>query len=136
MLIIQFFNTKFYDINPIQDGLFWGCSRMGSGAKRPSPPYDLPQISCSDETLHSYTLPKEDPKTIWITWHTPSVLLISAFLLEIRKFCYIKKYRYRFHLDTQFLNLLTFLQSLWIVLIKMVTILMMSAKMVTQAFLK
>ena len=23
--------------NPIQDGLFWGCSRMGGGAKRPPP---------------------------------------------------------------------------------------------------
>ena len=36
---------------------------------------------------------------------------ISIFLPEIIKFCYIKKYRYRFHLDKQFLTLLTFLES-------------------------
>ena len=29
---------------------------------------------------YSYTLPKEDPKNIWNTWHNPWVLLISAFL--------------------------------------------------------
>ena len=52
--------------NPIQDGLFWGCSRMG-GAKRAS----LSHISYNDETWHSYALPKENPKNIWITWHTP-----------------------------------------------------------------
>ena len=62
-------------------------------------------------------------------WH-------QHFLPEISKFCYIKKYRYRFHLDTQFLILLTFLDSLRISLINMVTILMMSAKMATPDLLK
>ena len=33
------------------------------------------EITC----WHSYTLPKEDPKNIWITWHTPWVLLTSVF---------------------------------------------------------
>ena len=34
-------------------------------------------------------------------WH-------QHFLSEINKFCYIKKYRYKLHFDTQFLILLTF----------------------------
>ena len=50
-------------LNPVQDGLFRGCSH----------------ISYNDETWHSYTLPKEDPKNIWIKWDIPWVLLIAAF---------------------------------------------------------
>ena len=61
---------------------------------------------------------------------------ISIFLPEISKFCYIKKYRYRFHLDTYFLTVLTFLESTRIVLINMVKILIMSAKMATPGLLK
>ena len=67
--------------HPIQDGLFRGCSQMrgvgGGAAKGP-----LPKICHTYRTmmkLGSYTLPKEDPKNIWITWHTPWVLLTSAF---------------------------------------------------------
>ena len=33
-------------INPIQDGLFWGCSRMGRGQKSP-----LPKICCTYPTM-------------------------------------------------------------------------------------
>ena len=61
---------------------------------------------------------------------------ISIVLPEISKFCYIKKYRYRIHLDTYFLTLLTFLESLTIVLINMVKVLMVSAKMTTPGLLK
>ena len=61
---------------------------------------------------------------------------ISIFLPEISKVCYIKKYRYRFHLDKRFLILLTFLESLRIILIKMITILMVSAKITTPGLLK
>ena len=61
---------------------------------------------------------------------------ISIFLPKISKFCYIKKYRYRFHLDTYFLTLLIFLASLKIVLINMVSILMITAKIATPGFLK
>ena len=46
-------------INPIQDGLFRGCSRMAKN--------DLPKICHTYPTmmkLGSYTLPKEDPKNI------------------------------------------------------------------------
>ena len=53
-LIFKFLLELF---NPIQDGHFRGCSRMGEGK-------NLSHISYSDETWHSYTLPKEDPKSI------------------------------------------------------------------------
>ena len=43
---------------------------------------------------------------------------ISNFSPEIIKFCYIKKYMYRLHFDTKFLVLLTFLESVKMVLIK------------------
>ena len=60
----------------------------------------------------------------------------SIFLLEISKFCYKKKYRYTLHFDTWFLSLLTFFESLKIVLINMVKILLVSAKMATLGLLK
>ena len=44
--------------------------------------------------------------------HTLSSADICIFSLEISKFCYIKKYRHRLHFDTEFLILLTFLESL------------------------
>ena len=55
-------------------------------------------------------------------------LEFNIFSLEIRKFCCIKKYRYRLYFGTQFLILLTFFESLKIVLMNMVTILVISAK--------
>ena len=61
---------------------------------------------------------------------------MSNFLLEISRFCYIKKYMYRLHFDEKFLILLTFLESLKIVLIKKVSILMMQANMATPGLLK
>ena len=61
---------------------------------------------------------------------------ISIFLPEINKFSYIKKYRYRLHFGTQLLFLLMLFESLRIILTNMATILMMSAKMLLQAFLK
>ena len=61
---------------------------------------------------------------------------ISIFSLEISTFCYIQKYRYILHFDKQFQILLTFLETLKIFLINLVIILIMSAKMATQVFLK
>ena len=51
--------------------------------------------------------------------HPLSFAGTRIFSLEIRKFFYIKKYMYRLHFDTEFLILLTFLEFLKIVLIKM-----------------
>ena len=53
-------------------------SKRGEGAKRPL----LAKICHSYPTmtnLGSYTLPKQDPKYIWIMWHTSWILLTSAF---------------------------------------------------------
>ena len=46
--------------NPIQDGTFWDCLRMGGGLKR------LKSVTqyYNDETWLTYTLPKEDPKNM------------------------------------------------------------------------
>ena len=61
---------------------------------------------------------------------------ISNFSPEIIKFCYIKKYMYRLHFDTKFLNLLTFLESIKIVLIKKLQFWWCQQKQLPQAFLK
>ena len=61
---------------------------------------------------------------------------ISNFSPEISKFCYIKKYMYRLDFDTKLLILLTFLESIKIVLKKKVAILVTSAKMTTPGLLK
>ena len=55
---------------------------------------------------------------------------------DISFFCNIRKCRYRLYFDTYFQILLTFFESLKIVLMKMVTILMMSAKLATKVPLK
>ena len=62
--------------------------------------------------------------------------LSSIILPEISKFCFIKKYRYRLHIDTYFLILLTYLSLLNISLINIVAILVMSAKMATLGIFK
>ena len=51
-------------------------------SKKTPPPPPLPKICHSYSRMMkfgSYTLAKEDPKNIWITWHTSWVLLTSAF---------------------------------------------------------
>ena len=75
------FSIKNTYFNPIQDGHFWGCSRMNGGgewrAKKP-PLLNLSTYPTMMK-LDSYTLPKGDRKKIWTLWHTPWVLLTSAF---------------------------------------------------------
>ena len=66
--------------NPIQNGLFRGCSRMERGWEQKGLRfYKICHTYPTMMKLGSYTLPKEDPKNIWIPWHTPFVLLTSAF---------------------------------------------------------
>ena len=123
-------------ISSIQDGNFRGCSPIeGVGAKRPT----IPKICHTYPVmmkLCSYTLPKEDTRDIWITWHPLTSAGISIFSSVIRKLCYIKKYRYRLHFSVQFLILLAFRKCLKICLINLVIILMMSAKISTTDLLK
>ena len=70
---------------------------------------------------------------------------LSSAEIGNHQICYTKKYRYRLHFHSQFLNLLTFLEFSHIffffefsniVLIYMVTVSMMSAKMTTLRLLK
>ena len=96
--IIQISKTLMYEfwvdyINPIQDGLFRGCSRTGGWGGR--------GFFYNDETWHSYTLPKENPKKcINHVTHSLGSADISIFSPKISKFCYIKKYTYRLDFDT------------------------------------
>ena len=61
----------------------------------------------------------------------------SIFSLEISNFYFIKKCSYRLHFNTKFLILLTFFESLKVVLINILAILMMmSAKLATLGLLK
>ena len=44
-------------------GFFGAAHGMGGGGgQKGPPPKKLSHISCNDETWHSYTLPKQDPK--------------------------------------------------------------------------
>ena len=108
---------------------------MGVGAKRPP----LPKICHTYPTMMKLctVMPylKKIQKLYHVT-HPMSPANISSFLLEISKFGCIKKHIYRLHFDTKSLILLTFLESLKIVLTKKVIILMMSAKMATPGLLK
>ena len=53
---------------------------VGGGDKKlPTPSLKIVTHIPNDETWHSCTLPKEDPKNIWIPWHTPWVLLTFLF---------------------------------------------------------
>ena len=66
-ILYWFFNT----FNPVQDGIFLGCSRMGWGiAKRPH----LPKICCTYPTMmkHGTVIPylKEIQNTpLYFCWH-------------------------------------------------------------------
>ena len=50
--------------NTIQDVPFWGCSRMETVEKMPSPSQNVSHLSYNDETWQNYTLPKKDLKNI------------------------------------------------------------------------
>ena len=52
---------------------WWGAGGGGEGEGQKG--LNLSHISYNDETWNSYTLPKKDPKNIWIRWHIPWVLL-------------------------------------------------------------
>ena len=104
------------------------------GLKRPS----LTKICHTYPTmmkLGNYTLPKEDPK-IWIMWHTPWILCRSGFFHRKSANFAISRNTDIDCILTQFQDLITFFDSLKIVLINMVTILMMSTKLATLGLLK
>ena len=62
--------------------LFWmGFSGLlpDRGGTKKVPSLNLSYISYNDETWHSYTLPKKDPKNLLIRWHKLWVIVTSAF---------------------------------------------------------
>ena len=83
---------------PIQDGLLRCYSQMW-GQKGPLPKY-MSHLSYNDETWQSYT----SPNTSYLTYQSRDTHVEFCchkhFLLEVKKFCYVKKYRYRLHFDT------------------------------------
>ena len=108
------------------------------GAKRPPSVKSVHikiklHISYNHENWHNYTLPcvKKIKKYINHLTHPLVSADMGIFSAEIGNFCYIKKYRYRLHFNTQFLILLTCFESVKFVMINMAPILMMSAKFAT-----
>ena len=124
-------------INPIQDRPSRGCPRIGEETKSPPPPPPpplppLPKISHTYPTmikLCSYTLPKEDPKKLWMAGYTSWVLLTSGFFnWKSAKFAISRNSDIGCILIH---NFLTSFESLKINSINTVTFLMVSAKMAT-----
>ena len=108
-----------FNFNAIQDGIFWGCSRMAGrrGAKMPPPPAPILPKSVTHilqwwNLAYLYVTQRRSKKDMNHVIHPLSSAGISNFSPKISKFCYIKKYRNRLHFDTQFLFILTFLESL------------------------
>ena len=63
-IIVMFLNIS---LTLCRKGIFGaphGLAGEGGGLKTPRAPYNLPEISYNDETRHSYTVPKEDPKNM------------------------------------------------------------------------
>ena len=84
-------------INPIQDGHFRGCSRMGAAKRPPS----LKSVNFyNDETWQLYFTLRRSKKYKNHLTHPLTSANISIFSPELTKFCYIKKYRYRLYFST------------------------------------
>ena len=109
-------------------GLFKVAHRYGMWVKRP-PLLKICHTYSTLMKLGNYTLPKEDAKNYELR-DTP-----FEFCWTRKLFC-IKKYRYRLHFGIYFLIILTFFESSKSVLIKIVTILIMSEKMNILGLLK
>ena len=127
------FKYKSSFLKPVQDGLFLGCSWMRGEQKGP------PSLKSVTLILQWWNLAAIIPylrkkQKIYDPHDTP--LEFCIFSLQISKFCYIKKHRYRFYFDIWFLILSNFFESIKIVLGNMVTISMMSVKMATLGLLK
>ena len=102
-------------LSPIQDELFRGCSRMrgGGGGRKKTPSLKSVKhiLQCSN-LAQLYLTQRRFKKYMNHATHPLSSADIHIFSPEISKFCCIKKYGYRLHFDTQFLSILTFLESL------------------------
>ena len=94
-IITGYYVTGIY-FNPLQDGLFWACSRMGGESKKVL----LPKVCHIYPTMMKLSthIPylKKIKKYINHVIHPLSSADVNICLLEISKFCYVKKYRYVF----------------------------------------
>ena len=124
------------NINAIQDGLFWGCSRMGVTKEDTPSLKSITHILQWWNLVQLYLTRKRSKKCMNHLTHPKSPAEISNFSLEISKFGYIKQYMYRLHFDRKYLILLTFLEALKIVLIKKSQFRWCQQKWLAQAFLK
>ena len=90
---ILLFLEELYHFNPIQDGHFQGCSRMGCSLK------SVTHILQWWNFAHLHLTYRRSKKYINHVIYFLSSADISIFSPEISKFCCIKKYRYRLHFD-------------------------------------
>ena len=116
---------------------FLGLLMDGGGKKALSLKSVTLWIFYNDETWNGYTLPKEDPKYMWITWHISWVLLASSFFYwKLANFAISRNTDIDWifiHNSNSFDFSLVFNNCF---LISKVTIWMMSAKMATPVLLK
>ena len=129
------FDVSFF--NPIQDGLFRGCSRMGGGLFGPP----LSKIRHTYPTMMKLGTVIPYLRKIQKMYKSRDTYFDSCrhqrfFTGNQQILPHQEVHIRRLDFDTEFLILLTFLESLVIVLINMVTILMISAKITTPGLLK
>ena len=101
-----------------------------------SPPSNLSHIPYNDETWYSCTLPERESETYKRETNALSCSDSSIFSSDVRKLCYIKKYRYRLHLWYKISNSFNWLWVVKDIANKIVTILIRSAKLATAGLLK
>ena len=108
---------------------WWGGGEGGRGGGKKGN-HSLKSIIPILNQWKSYTLSKRDPKNVWFTWHTPWVQLISVFFTENKQILLYQE------IQIYIPFYLTFIESLKVFLINIVTILIISAKISTPDFLK
>ena len=93
--------AEWHILNPIQDGLFQGCSQIGEGGA-----FWPPSLKSATHILQWWNLAQlyltkgRSKKCINHVTHSLSSADISIFSPEISKFCYIKKHTYKLDFDT------------------------------------
>ena len=100
LTLLSFPWTIWKNINPIQDGLFWGCWQMGEGQKDPPSLKPVKHILQWWNLAQLYLIQKISKKYMNHVKHPLSSADISIFSPEISKFSYITKHRYRLYFDT------------------------------------
>ena len=100
-IIVHGEKQKTQNFNPIQDGLSWGCSRIGGGGaeRRPTSLKFITHILQWSNLAQLYLTQSRSKKYMNHVTHFLISAEISIFSSEISKFCYNKKYRYRLYFD-------------------------------------